>query len=246
MTPLTVGARGVDHQLLRNYERNSEQVNASVERLSTGKRINRPKDDPAGFVAVQELRKDLMDLKTKLKGISSERSESHLQQSGLANIQQALLDLRGRVAGAADGFITADQRAALESEIDQAAEAINRVAKLTHTGDVVSIDPPTVAKMQPTDATSVDLIDQQAKSVLQQRGQLAADEHTNLDTFQTLYEDQIVITTQTISQIEDVDFAAESSNLVQSQILQQGAMAALSYSNRERVDQLKQLLDKMA
>ena len=246
MTALTVGARGVDHALWRNYEQNSDRVNASIERLSTGKRINRPKDDPAGFVAVAELRKELQDLNTKLKGISRERQQSHVQQSGLANIQTALLDLRGRIEDAAGGFITAEQRSALESEIDLAADAVNRVAKLTNTNDVVSIDSNTLQALLPADAASAAVIEEKSDAVLQQRTELAAYEHTHLATFERIYQDQVVITTQTISMIEDVDFAAETSNFVQGQILQQGAMAALSYSNRERVDQLKQLLDKIA
>jgi flagellin-like hook-associated protein FlgL len=49
-----------------------------------------------------------------------------------------------------------------------------------------------------------------------------------------------------LSMIKDTDYAAETANLAQSQVLSQGAMAALSYANRQRVAQLAVLLDKIA
>jgi flagellin-like hook-associated protein FlgL len=82
--------------------------------------------------------------------------------------------------------------------------------------------------------------------VANQRVALAAHERASLDTFEGLYKDQITITTEALSQIEDTDFAAESANLVQSQILSQGAMAALAYSSRQRTTQLTLLLDAVA
>ena len=62
--------------------------------------------------------------------------------------------------------------------------------------------------------------------------------------FEQLYQDQIVITSEALSQIEDTDFAVETANLVQSQVLSQGAMAALQYANRTHIDQISQLLDE--
>ena len=81
-------------------------------------------------------------------------------------------------------------------------------------------------------------------AVTQQRAALAAHERTNLDVFEQLYQDQIVITSEALSQIEDTDFAAETANLAQSQILSQSAMAAINYSNQTRIDQITQLLDE--
>jgi flagellar hook-associated protein 3 FlgL len=53
------------HLLVRNYARNHERVGVSVEQLSTGKRINRPSDDPAGFVAAEEIRRELQELEAQ-------------------------------------------------------------------------------------------------------------------------------------------------------------------------------------
>jgi flagellin len=239
----TVGVRGADHQFQRNYQKNVERTQQSVERLSTGKRINRPSDDPAGFVAAEQLRGEIADLKRRISSIGHERVASHTRQSELNNIQDALLDLQGRVLEATDGFLTAEQRAAFEDEIDAAADAIEMiVARSSHAtpGAVKQV----AAELR-QDTPTPESIAAYADSLLSEEVSLAAYEHTHLDKFEALYQDQIVITTETLSMIEDTDFAAETANLAQSKILAQGAMAALSYYNHQRADQLLGLLDEI-
>ena len=244
MTRISSGIHGVDQQLLQNYQRNNDRTQTSLERLSTGKRINHPNDDPAGFIAAEGLRKELGDLKQKLGDIATERAQNHVQQSGLSDIQDALNDLRGRLVSAADGTLTADQRATLESEIDETAKAVDRIANLTSNQGVASLDVSTASLASNPDAAQ--LVDSESQSVTNQRVALAAHEHANLDTFQQLDQDQIAITSESLSNIEDTDYAAEAANFTQSQVLSQGAMAALAYSSRQNVSQLTQLLDSIA
>lgn len=244
MTSISTGLRGTDQRLLQSFQRNTDRTKTSVERLTTGKRINRPKDDPAGFIAAEGLRKELGDLKQKLKAITGERTESHIQQSGLANIQNVLTDLRGRLVSIADGAITADQRAALAAEIDSAAEALNRIAQFT--GNPETFNLATANPRLSANPDAAGLVDDTSQGVTDQRVALAAHERTHLDPFEQLYKDQIVITTEALSQIEDTDFAGETANLVQSQILSQSSMAALAYSGRQRTAQLTLLLDAIA
>lgn len=56
---------------VHNYEQTQRRVGVAVEQLSTGKRINRPSDDPAGFVAAEEIRGELIELR------SETRAETH-------------------------------------------------------------------------------------------------------------------------------------------------------------------------
>ncbi|HEX3600817.1 MAG TPA: hypothetical protein VHU84_11785 [Lacipirellulaceae bacterium] len=246
MSGISINVRGADQQYIQSFQRNSDRVKTSVERLSTGKRINHPSDDPPGFVAAEGLRGELVDLNSKLKGIASQRRQSDLQQSGLQNIRTALDDLRGRVNSSADITLTSDERASLNSQIDNAAAEIDRVAKLTGNDSSVAIDAATAAKLANSGAATSGVIDQASQAVSQKQTTLAADEHANLDTFQQLYQDQVVITSDALSKIEDTDYAAETADLVQSQTMTAGAMAALSYSGRERVNQIKQVLDAIA
>jgi hypothetical protein len=60
-------------QLVHNFERSQRRVVASVEQLSTGKRINRPSDDPAGFVAAEEIRGELIELRSETRAATHRR-----------------------------------------------------------------------------------------------------------------------------------------------------------------------------
>src|SRR5262245_329004 len=164
MTRISPGIHGADQQLLNNMQRNSDRTQTSVERLTTGKRINRPKDDPAGFIAAEGLRKELNDLKQKLGDISTDRSQNHIRQSGLANIQGALTDLRGRVVSAADGGLTADQRTALENEIDEASKAVNRIARMTGNTDAINLSVEDAQQLS-TDPNATQIVDDVSRGV---------------------------------------------------------------------------------
>jgi flagellin len=248
MSVISVGTRGSDQRLVQSFQRNSARVQMSVERLSTGKRINRASDDPAGFVAAEGLRTELTDLKSKLRVLAGDRRESRGQESGLGNIQLTLTQLRDRVNAADDPSNSANERESLLAEIDEAAAAFERVVSVTGMKGVPQLRSSSGAidnVKQGAGAPSAEELDAQVKSIQSQRVAVGTQERVG-EVFENLYRDQIVITTETLSMIEDTDFAAETANLVQSQILTQGAMAALGYSNQQRIDQMKLLLDEMA
>ena len=246
MNPISIGLTGAGQQFLNSIRQNSQRQNTSLERLSTGKRINRPSDDPPGFIAAEELRKQLGDLQSKLGTIASQRDQNHIQQSGLANIENVLIDLRDQVLASADGFLSADEKAALQSQVNDTIDALNRIAKQTGNAGVVGLDSAAAKTLQSGDDSSAELLDAQTQSVESSQAQLAADDHAQLDTFQNLYQDQVAITSGALSQIEDTDFASETAEFTQSRVLLQSAMAAFSYASRSQADQIKQLLDTTA
>jgi len=248
MAVISVGIRGSDQKFVQNFKRHSDRVQTSVERLSTGKRINRPSDDPAGFVAAEQLRTELTDLKTKLKVVSRDRQESRSQQSGLAHAQQTLTELRDRVIAADDPSITADERAALIVEIDETVAALERVVAVTgitglpqllSSGGVVN------GVKQSAELPTATELDAHVDGIQSRRIAGGTQERIG-EVFEDLYRDQIVITTETLSLIEDTDFVAETAALAQAQVLSQGAIAAISYSNQQWIDQIELLLDELA
>ena len=243
MNPISIGLGGTGQQLLNSIRKNADQQNTSVERLSTGKRINRPSDDPPAFVAADELRGELSDLQTKLGQIASQRDRDSLRQSNLVNIENGLTSLRDQVLAANNDFLSADQKAALSSAVDDTIDALNRIAKQSGNEDLVGLAKGDVQSLENGDANAPDVITAQSQAVVSKEAALAADDHAQLDAFQNLYQDQVAITSQALSNIEDTDFAAETANFAMSKVLLQGAMAALSYASRAQADQIKHLLD---
>lgn len=72
------------HTLARNYARNQQRVGVAVEQLSTGKRINRPSDDPAGFVAAEKIRGELRELQSEGRTETYRRVSFVREQAGQA------------------------------------------------------------------------------------------------------------------------------------------------------------------
>ena len=246
MNPISIGLGDTGPQLLHSIQLNSDRQNTSIERLSTGKRINRPSDDPPGFIAAQELHQQLDDLKLKLGAIETQRDKNNTQQSALANIEHVFIDLRDKVLANSDEFVSADEKASLKADVSETIDALNRLANQSGNDNTAGLGDADIAAILNSDRAATNAIDSQTQAVQMDQAQLAADNHAQLDTFQNRYQDQVAITSSAISRIEDTDFASETAEFVQSRVLLQSAMAALSYASRSRADQIKHLIDATA
>jgi flagellin len=112
--------------------RANESLQTSLTRLSTGLRINSGKDDPAGLIASENLRRDITSV---TKAISNTERASQMigtADSALGEISKLLNDIRGLVTEAANsGALSEEQIAANQLQIDSSLEAIDRIAQVT-------------------------------------------------------------------------------------------------------------------
>lgn len=112
--------------------RANESLQTSLTRLSTGLRINSGKDDPAGLIASEDLRRDITAVETAIS--NSERASQLIgtADSALGEINKLLNDVRGLVTEAAnEGALSNQQIAANQLQIDSSLEAIDRIATVT-------------------------------------------------------------------------------------------------------------------
>ena len=116
----------------RNLATANSQVSKSLERLSTGLRINKGADDPAGLVASERLRSEKVALS---KAISNSQRAANLlgtAEGSLNEINTLLLDIQGLVDEAAnEGGMTADEVTANQLMLDEALSSIDRIASTT-------------------------------------------------------------------------------------------------------------------
>ncbi|MGI9428145.1 MAG: flagellin [Bythopirellula sp.] len=233
-------------RLLQQHEKNHDLIQQSTERLSTGKRLNRASDGPAQFIDAEHLRGNLVELLGESRAASGDRLQSRQQESALSQIQSVLNNVRGNLVAAADGFNSPEQSRALQQEIDASLDAIDRVSEgvdgVASSGTLEALRQNGSANVLDGDvAAAVDLVEEKLQSINQSRAAIGAYQRTEA-AFERFREDQIIITTEALSQIEDTDYVEESTNLVKGKILSEAAIAALSFTTREQVDQLKQLL----
>ncbi|MDY0249513.1 MAG: flagellin [Pseudomonas sp.] len=131
---LTVNTNIASLNTQRNLSSSSNALATSLQRLSTGSRINSAKDDAAGLQISNRLTSQINGLGVAVRnandGISlAQTAEGALQQS--TNILQRMRDLSLQ---SANGSNSTTERQALNQEVGQLKEELNRIADTTTFG----------------------------------------------------------------------------------------------------------------
>jgi flagellin len=131
---LTVNTNIASLNTQRNLNSSSNALSTSLERLSTGSRINSAKDDAAGLQISNRLTSQINGLGVAVRnandGISlAQTAEGALQQS--TNILQRMRDLSLQ---SANGSNSSTERQALNQEVGQLKEELNRISDTTTFG----------------------------------------------------------------------------------------------------------------
>ncbi|MGE6661554.1 flagellin [Pseudomonas sp. NPDC077408] len=131
---LTVNTNIASLNTQRNLQSSSNALNTSMQRLSTGSRINSAKDDAAGLQISNRLTSQISGLGVAVRnandGISlAQTAEGALQQS--TNILQRMRDLSLQ---SANGSNASTERKALQDEVTQLQQELNRIADTTSFG----------------------------------------------------------------------------------------------------------------
>ncbi len=118
----------------RNLNASSNNLATSLQRLSTGSRINSAKDDAAGLQIANRLTSQINGLNIAVKnsndGISmAQTAEGALEQS--TNILQRMRDLSLQ---SANGSNSTEERKALNSEVTELKKELDRIANTTSFG----------------------------------------------------------------------------------------------------------------
>ena len=116
----------------RALRQNQQSLQLSLERLSTGLRINRGADDPAGLMNSEKLRADISSTN---KAISNSQRASNFiatSEGALNEISSLLIDMQGLIIQAAnDAAMSDEEKKANQLQIDSAIDAITRIANST-------------------------------------------------------------------------------------------------------------------
>lgn len=131
---LTVNTNIASLNTQRNLQSSSNALSTSMQRLSTGSRINSAKDDAAGLQIANRMTSQINGLGVAVRnandGISlAQTAEGALQQS--TNILQRMRDLSLQ---SANGTNDATDRKALQKEVSALQSELNRIADTTTFG----------------------------------------------------------------------------------------------------------------
>ena len=119
--------------LLNILNRNTVKQNDITRQLSTGLRINRGKDDPAGLIALSSLNSELRAVQSSLT--NNQRTDSMLTvaDGAITEISSLLANISSLVgASSSSANLTAAEIGANQSQIDDALASIDRIVRTTN------------------------------------------------------------------------------------------------------------------
>lgn len=109
-----------------------QQVNDALAlnnlRISTQRRINSAKDDPAGLVAVANLQAEIDSLNVTTQSLSRASSLLNSADTTAGQIVSNLMQARSLVLAAADGSLSAAEKAGKQAELDTVLRAVSTLA----------------------------------------------------------------------------------------------------------------------
>jgi len=125
----------------RNLKMTNGALNKSMQKLSSGFRINAAADDPAGLVISEQFRSQIAGLNRAIANSEGSISMIQTAEGALTEINNLLISMRELAIHAAnEGFNDTDQLAADQAEIENANATIDRIAANTQFGTKKILD----------------------------------------------------------------------------------------------------------
>ncbi len=106
-------------------------LESSIEKLSTGMRINSAADDAAGFAISEKMRSQISGLEMAIRNAEDGVSMLQTAEGALGNTNSMLQRMRELAVQASNDTLTSQDRSYIQLEIDQIKDQIDRIANTT-------------------------------------------------------------------------------------------------------------------
>ena len=110
------------------------QLNTSMQRLTSGMRINSAKDDPAGLQISNRLNSEILGLSQASRNVSDGIALFQTAEGALDEVTTMLQRIRTLAVQSSNGTLSDADRDAINQEVGQLSDEINRIAKTTKFG----------------------------------------------------------------------------------------------------------------
>jgi flagellin len=117
-----------------------KSLSTSMERLSTGLRINSAKDDAAGLAISSRMTSQLRGYAVALRNANDGLSMAQTAEGALGQITNMLQRMRELAVQASNGAMSGDDRNNLQFEVDQLKAEINSIALKTNHNNIKLLD----------------------------------------------------------------------------------------------------------
>ena len=256
--PMTINTNVSSLNAQRNATTNGASLSTSLQRLSSGLRVNSAKDDAAGLAIADRMNAQIKGINVAVRNANDGISLAQTAEGALATVTDVLQRMRELAIQAQNGSNGTGDRANLDTEFQQLSAEVTRIAQQTkfngtaivgsgagaqtfqvgaNNGDTMTITTSTVSTVtgdiltSGAASTAVSAIDSALDAITTSRATYGA----AMSRFQFAISNlQITGENQSAARgrIMDADFAAETANLSRAQILQQAGTAMVAQANQ--------------
>ncbi len=128
MSRIGASLSGMERSLLNRLAEANAAATVNVLRLSTGKNVNSPSDNPSAFIAISSLEQQLSVATTVSSNVTAASSLITQTQTAIDGIRTQLNTIRTTLLTDVDGGLSASERAAAQTAIDNAVDEINTLS----------------------------------------------------------------------------------------------------------------------
>jgi flagellin len=239
----------------RNLSASQSSLNTSIQRLSSGLRVNSAKDDAAGLSIATRMDSQVRGMNVAIRNANDAISYSQTAEGALGKVTDALQRMRELAVQGANGTNSAADLGNLDSEYQALVAEVTRLGTATKfngtavfggaaisfqvgadSTDTISVAATAAVSIGGAVATSagataaIGLIDTALTTTNTARATLGAVQNrfeSVIGNLQVASENQSAAK----SRIMDADFAAETANMTRGQILQQAGTAMVAQAN---------------
>ncbi len=115
----------------RNLNASQSSLNTSIQRLSSGLRVNSAKDDAAGLSVAESITSGVRGNTQAIRNANDGISVGQTAEGALGQIANNLQRIREISVQAANGSISDSNRSQLQKEVDQLTQEISRIVQTT-------------------------------------------------------------------------------------------------------------------
>jgi flagellin len=255
--PQTINTNISSLNAQRNLNTSQSSLATSMQRLSSGLRVNSSRDDAAGLAIADRMNAQIRGTNVAVRNANDGISLAQTAEGALATITDALQRMRELSVQAQNGSNGTSDRANLDAEYQQLSSEVTRIATQTkfngnaivgagfgtqtfqigaNNGDTLTIATSQVTTVagdlttQGNASTALAAIDAKLDTITTSRASYGA----AMSRFEFAISN-LQITGENESaargRIMDADFAAETANLSRAQILQQAGTAMVAQAN---------------
>ncbi|RMD02224.1 flagellin FliC [Aquitalea palustris] len=128
---LTVNTNIASLTAQNNLSNSSTALNLSLQRLSSGLRVNSAKDDAAGLAISQTLTSAIRGNNQAIRNANDGTSVGQTAEGALGQIGNNLQRIREIATQSANGSVSDTNRSQLQKEVDQLTQEISRIVQTT-------------------------------------------------------------------------------------------------------------------